>query len=133
MTNQRKFTVFVVALDAAVLLAALCLRSVAGFMINFFPDCFFKSALGIDCPSCGGTRCVYYFFSGDFARSFGMNQFFFIVIIYIILLFLALNLAVFKLDFARKAVRIIASWQAVVVFAFGYLLFGIIRIILQFS
>lgn len=31
--------------------------------------CQFKAHTGIPCPSCGGTRAIYYFFTGRFVKS----------------------------------------------------------------
>ena len=35
--------------------------------------CAFRRMCGLPCPGCGGTRAFYYFFQGNFIRSFQFN------------------------------------------------------------
>ncbi len=130
MTKERKYLITVSVLDALALIGIFTLKSIAKLMIDTFPDCFFVRNFGIQCPSCGGTRCVFQFFSGNFAESLSLNPLYFFTIIYVILLFVFLNLSLFKLNFARRAVKIMATWQAVVVFAVCYLILGTVRFFL---
>ena len=127
MTKERKYIITVVLLDALAVIGLFALKPLAKLMIDLFPECFFVRNFGFECPSCGGTRCVFQFFGGNFAEAFSLNQLFFIAIIYVIILFAFLNLSLFGLRFARRAVSIMASWQAAVGFAVCYLVFGVIR------
>ncbi len=130
MTKERKYIITVIVLDALAIIGLFTLKSLAKLMIDAFPDCYFVRTFGIQCPSCGGTRCVFQFFSGNFAESLSLNPLYFFAIIYVILLFVFLNLSLFRLNFARRAVKIMASWQAVVVFAVCYLILGTVRFFL---
>ena len=51
----------------------------------YFGDCPFKSAIGIPCPSCGGTRCIINFINMKFATSFRYHPTVFIITVYVIL------------------------------------------------
>ena len=133
MTKERKYIIAVIVLDALALIGLFVLKPLAKLMIDVFPDCFFVRNFGFECPSCGGTRCVFQFFGGNFYESFSLNPLFFLAIIYIIILFVFLNLSLFKLNFFRRAVKIMASWQAAIGFAVCYLVFGIIRMITCFA
>ena len=129
---SKKYKITVAVLDALAFIGLLSLKSIAGYMIDYFPECFFVRNFGVECPSCGGTRCVFQFFSGNFVESFSLNPLFFLSIIYILLLFVFLNLSLLKLNFAYRAVKIMASWKAVIGFSIGSLVFGIIRAITYF-
>ncbi len=117
--------------DILAAIGVIALKSIAGFMIDYFPDCFFVTNFGMECPSCGGTRCVFQFFSGNFGEAFSLNPLFFFAIIYIIALFIFMNISLFNVALARRAVKIMVSWQAAIGFAISYVLFGIIRVISQ--
>ena len=127
MTKERKYLITVCVLDALALIGIFTLKGLAKLMIDAFPDCYYLRTFGVLCPSCGGTRCVFQFFGGNFSEAFSLNPLYFLCIIYVILLFVFLNLSLFRLNFARRAVKLMASWQAVVVFAVGYLMLGIFR------
>ena len=131
MTDKR-YKITVIVLDALAVIGIFTLKGIAKFMIDYFPECYFWGNYGIECPSCGGTRCVFKFFGGDFAESFSLHPLFFLAIVYIIVLFVFMNLSLFGLKFARRVVNIMASWQAVVGFAVCYLVFGIFRIVQMF-
>ena len=128
MTDKR-YKIIVIVLDALAVIGIFTLKSIAKFMIDYFPECYFWGKYGIECPSCGGTRCVFKFFGGDFAESFSLHPLFFLAIVYIIVLFVFMNLSLFGLKFARRAVRIMTAWQVPVIFAVGLALLGIIRLI----
>lgn len=133
MTKEIKYIIAVIVLDALALIGMFVLKPLAKLMIDAFPDCFFVRNFGFECPSCGGTRCVFQFFGGNFSDAFSLNPLYFLCIIYVILLFVFLNLSLFRLNFARRAVKIMASWQAAIGFAVCYLVFGIIRMIMCFA
>ncbi len=127
--TDKKYKITVIVLDALAVIGILTLKSIAKFMIDYFPECYFLSNFGIECPSCGGTRCVFQFFGGNFGEAFLLNPLFFLAIVYIIVLFVFMNLSLFGLKFARRAVRIMTAWQVPVIFAVGLALLGIIRLI----
>lgn len=125
----KKFRAFVVALDIPVLFAIFFLDDIAKYMIDYFPECFFYSNFGIECPTCGATRCVFSFFSGNFASALNYNPFIFWLIVYGILLFVFLNLSLFGLSFAEKAVRGMTNWKTVVAVAVLFVVFSVVKLI----
>ena len=127
MLRKNKFKFFVICLDVFLLIGIFALKPIANLMINHFPGCIYYSKFGVKCGSCGGTRCVYYFFGGDFLKAWEMNPLFFCAIIYIIVLFLMLNISLFKIPLANKAVKIMSSWQAAVIFGVCYFVFSMLR------
>lgn len=126
---MKKLRYFVLALDALAVLAFLLLDDIAKYMIDFFPECFFYSRFGMECATCGATRCVYSFFSLDFASSFAFNPYIFCLIVYILVVFVLLNLAALKLRFAQSSCRALLSWQAVTVWGALFAAFAVYRII----
>lgn len=125
--NKKLFRITVAVIDVLVVLAFFFLEGIAEFMIAYFPECFYYSVLGVECPTCGATRCVFYFFGGDLKSAFMMNQFIFLVIIYVIVLFVLLNLALFNLKFAEKAVNAMTSFKAGIAFAICFFVFAVLR------
>ncbi len=126
---MKKLRFIVIALDALALLAVFLLDNIAKYMIDYFPECFYYSRFGILCPTCGATRCVFNFFSFDFARAFAYNQYIFCLIVYALLLFVFLNLAMLGLEFAKKTYKAMLSWQAVIVWGVLFLAFAVYRMI----
>ena len=124
---MKKFRVFVLALDIFALLAFFFLDDLAKYMIDFFPECFFYSHFGIECVTCGATRCVYSFFSFDFKAAFLYNQYIFLLIIYAIILFAALNLAAIGIKKAKTLCRALLSWYAFVSVGVLCLVFALVR------
>ena len=132
MKNSRKYIISIAILDALAIIGVFALKPLAKLMIDYLPDCFFVRNFGLECASCGGTRCVFNFFGGNFAEAFSYNPLFFFAIVYVLTLFVFLNLSLFELNFAKRTVKIMASWQAVIVFAVCYFVFGIVKMILYF-
>lgn len=125
--NKKRFRIIVAVMDVLVILAFFFLERIAKFMIDYFPECFYYSLLGVECPTCGATRCVFYFFGGDLKSAFMLNPFIFLVIIYVIVLFVLLNLALFNLKFAEKAVNAMTSFKAGIAFALCFFVFAVLR------
>ena len=69
-------------------------------MIKYIPNCFIHEKFGILCPSCGGTRCVINFLTGNFMQSFLYHPIFFITIIYL----LFINLIYIINSFRKKEI-----------------------------
>ena len=125
---MKRKGILLLSLDIAVLLGFFLLDNIAKYMIDFFPECFFYSNFGVQCTTCGATRCFYYFFSFDIKNAFFSNQYIFALIVYAIILFVMLNLSLFRLDFAKKASRAMTSPTAVISWAILFVLFTAYRI-----
>lgn len=112
-------------LDAILLLAALNVKRLAVLMSDKISECIFLR-MGILCPSCGGTRCVYNMASGNFSEAFAYNPFIFLVVIYAAIVLLLFNIT-YLFNIRLKVFRIMANSRAVIVIAVLYALFGILR------
>lgn len=116
--------------DILFVVTFFCLKPLANWMFASFPDCIFLK-LGFPCPSCGGTRAVFYFASGHFPESFQHNAFFFFLMIYILLCMAVLNAEIlFHSSIAKKIRTVIIQPASLIVVTACYGLFGIIRILL---
>ena len=125
---MKRKGILLLSLDIAVLLGFFLLDNIAKYMIDYFPECFFYSHLGVQCTTCGATRCFYYFFSFDIKNAFLSNQYIFALIVYAIILFVMLNLSLFRLGFAKKASKAMLSPTAVISWAILFVLFTVYRI-----
>ena len=122
-----KKTRFVIILDVLVGLLVLIAVPISGWMFRFLPDCPWV-ALGWQCPSCGGTRCVRYLFSGRMAEAFAVNPFLFVLIWYLIAALLLMNVGVLlKWKWAEKCARAMTDWRMVIAVAVLFVIFGIVR------
>lgn len=91
-------------------------------------QCSFVENFGFFCPSCGGTRCVFNFFSGRFVTAFRFNPYIFLSIIYVLCSVLFLNIKILlKNKIAEKAFSVMTDYRAVVVWSAGFMAFGILR------
>ena len=125
---MKRKSLLLISLDIVVLLGIFLLDNIAKYMIDFFPECFFYSNFGVQCTTCGATRCFYYFFSFDIKNAFLSNQYVFSLIVYALMLFVTLNLSLFRLGFAKKASRAMTSPTAVISWAILFVLFTVYRI-----
>ena len=124
--KSKKALLFI---DVAVIFVAVLLPIVAGKLLDGNGrECSFVENLGILCPSCGGTRCVFNFFSGRFVAAFGFNPYIFCSIIYAFACFLVLNVKILlKFKAAEKAFSVITDYRVVIVWTVGFVMFGILR------
>ena len=123
--NRNKL--FVILLDAGLLLVAMTAQTLTDWMLHVIPACP-VAMLGLLCPACGGTRCVRYFFSGRFADAFVVNPFFFLLILYLAMALALLNVGVLlNVKKADQIARRMTDWRAVIVIAALLAIFGIVR------
>lgn len=125
--NTKRNRIIVTAVDILILSIIPLAPFIRDLMFGIFSDCFFTK-YGLLCPSCGGTRCFYSFFTGDFAKAFTLNPYYFFVFIYLIVVFVWLNIAVFsKKNSLMTGLRRIANAKAVILLAILWFLFGFLR------
>ena len=118
---------YVLLLDLALVSLGLMAAPMTGWMFDVIPDCP-ATKLGLLCPSCGGTRCVRAFFSGDFLEAFGYNPFIFLLVLYLGAALALLNVGVLmKIEWAEKTARSMTGWQAVIICAVLFAIFGVTR------
>ena len=100
----------------------------SGLMINMLPDCLLYKQ-GLLCPACGGTRCIRYLAQLKPLAAFKMNPYIFCTAIICVGLLILLNAAVLsggKYGLLKKLCRP----TFVILWAIGFVLFGILRNIL---
>ena len=84
--------------------------------------------IGAECGTCGGTRCVSAFLAGDLWQAFLFNHPIFLAILLAIVTVLLLNLwLLFKLKFAKKALRKIYGLFPFLAFMGFWTLYTILR------
>ena len=89
--------------------------------------------LGGKCISCGGTHFVNYLTSFKIAEAFSENQLFFFLTIYFLITLIMFNLWwIFNLTFAKKALKIMYSIPAAIIFGHSLIAFMIWRNIPMF-
>ena len=118
---------WVILLDVATLGGVFIAKWLATAIINNFSGCIFRLG-GYLCPACGGTRAVYNFLSGNFAKAFSYNPYIVLILVYLIVLLVILNVeflfGVKKVTPIRKAM---VNYKTIIALVIGYALFGIIR------
>lgn len=131
MTNSKKAFITALIFDFLAISGLLLARPIALIMINVLPDCPFPTHLSVLCPSCGATRAVLNFFSGNFSAAFNFNQYFFVLLFYIIIVFLFMNLGfVFNINKAKQIFLKLTNHKVIIALAALWALFGIARNIL---
>lgn len=124
MTKKR---LFLLLGDLGILALSLLIPHISQFLLNAGPPCFF-ARLGVLCPSCGATRCVRYFFSGQFSSAFAMNPFIFGLMLYALIWLILVNIGYFtRWKSAKKISAFMVSPGAVIGLAIAFALFGILR------
>ena len=71
--DQRKFRAAAAAIIVAMLVGAALLPLAPPSRFPGLPICVFKSATGLPCPLCGGTRATQALLRGDLSRALYLN------------------------------------------------------------
>ncbi len=128
MTRIAKKQIVTISFDILLISLVLIGRKFYEKLMALLPECVILTLTGRQCGSCGGTRCVYNFFTGNFISSFRFNPFFFFVTIYVVLLVFLFNLAfLFKIKAAEKLLKSLTNYKVIIVFAVCYLIFTFLR------
>ncbi|MBQ3215446.1 MAG: DUF2752 domain-containing protein [Oscillospiraceae bacterium] len=120
-----KKKIMVLGLDAGLLLLYFVIGFITDSMLALPTGCVLAT-LGMECPSCGGTRCVRYLASGQFLKAFQMNPYFFVSIFYLGFLLVLLNSAVL-FGKGEKLLKKVATPTAAIIWAVGLIPFTILR------
>lgn len=116
-------------LELGILLLVLIIFIIAKTGVYaMFPQCMIKGILNIDCPTCGATRCVTNFVTGNWKESFFYHPFFFITIIYLIIA----NIVYIINAFRKKNILrwIYPTYKFWIVWAVLFMIFAIVRILI---
>lgn len=79
--NKKSIKIILIEL----LILILAIIGVNSNLMQYTPSCLFYKATNLQCPSCGGTRCVENILKGNFKEAFLFHPIFFIVIFYLML------------------------------------------------
>ena len=113
--------------DCMIVVGCLLAPVAAKLLMALPTDCYVQE-LGFLCPACGGTRSVILLFRGDVIRAFHMNSYFFLSGITVLLMLILLHISVFS---ERHYFAKICGWilrpVVAVIWAVGFVLFGILR------
>ncbi len=125
--SVQKKQIHVIIIDLALAVMFFSFKIITALMLKHLPKCIFLQ-YGIVCPSCGGTRSVRNFVSGNFLLSFKYNPFVFLVIIYALAGIVMFNIAyLFQVKSADRIFKKMISATAIIAFAVGYVVFGLVR------
>ena len=117
----------VIISDVLFLIILFALKSISLTMVKYLPSCIYAK-MGIICPSCGGTSCVYNFACGNFSKAFTLHPIIFLTILYIIAAMMLLNITCF---FNSKATENIFKKMvcpaATITYVIIFVTFGILR------
>ena len=123
---KRKEWILLVS-DIALFALVLASPKIAEWMLGWVQDCW-VAEMGLLCPACGGTRCIRFLSQGRILEAIQSNWYVCLLLLYGGVLLGLTNLAVlFRVEFARKAVKKLCnSWVLIVLFA-GFAVFGVLR------
>lgn len=76
---------------------------------NPYPKCILKQYTGIDCPGCGGTRCVHALLHGDLRTAFDHNAL--VVLLLPVVLYISARWVLGRAGVELPALRL-PSWMA---------------------
>ena len=129
MTKINKKQTLTISLDIFLISLILIGQKFYEKLMELLPECVILTFTGRQCGSCGGTRCVYNFFTGNFVSAFQLNPFFFFATIYAIIVILLVNLAfLFMIKNFEKPLKAIANYKVIIAWAIAYSVFTVIRI-----
>lgn len=126
MTRRKKAYILVIS-DCILLLAAVALKPVAAWMIEYLPNCILWQN-GILCPSCGATRCVQALLSFEFISAFQLNPFFFLLAFFLLFIWIVVHIEIlFQSPLAERIRKKLVGYKTVILLSVAWVLFGIIR------
>ncbi len=118
---------FIVFTDILLIPFALSAPRILSAMIERGKECYFLKH-GILCPSCGGTRCLYSFFTGNFKQAFLYNSPIFCGLLLGFFLVCLLNMYVlFDNKYCMKTIRLLISPIFLTALTIAYVIFGLFR------
>lgn len=115
------------AADVLLAMAVLAVPGLCGWMLRSWPECWVRQ-YGLLCPACGGTRCVNFLIHGQLFDALQVNGYVCLLILYGMVLWILLHLQVFfRVEFARKAVKVLCRPVVVAALFMGFAVFGVAR------
>ena len=80
---NKKRTKIILTELAIVIFAVILVNTVN--ITQYTIGCWFYQATGLQCPSCGGTRCIINIFQGNFKEAFFLHPIYFITVVYLLI------------------------------------------------
>ncbi len=110
-------------LPAAALLVWLFFVTAEREVSMVFPDCMLRTAAGIKCFLCGGTRCARAIVQGDIIKAFRYNPFAVLCGIAAAVWYIRLLISVFRKEYRPLRMSEKFLWAVLI----GIVLFSIVR------
>lgn len=115
--------------------AMLVIMGIAPFLCKVLLDLPFDcwvTGLGFLCPACGGTRSIVFLLQGKIPEAFRMNPYFILTGFVVALGIIAIHLScVFNSRFFTKISRGLFHPYSGIIWAIGWMLFGVLRNIIS--
>ncbi len=103
----------------------LAIIGVNSNLMQYTPSCLFYKATNLQCPSCGGTRCVENILKGNFKEAFLFHPIFFITIFYLLLCNIVYLINLNKKN--KILTWIYPKYWYAIIFAVILVIYGILR------
>lgn len=94
-------------------------------LMQYTPSCLFYKATNLQCPSCGGTRCVENILKGNFKEAFLFHPIFFISVFYLLLCNIVYLINLNKKN--KILTWIYPKYWYAIIFAVILVIYGILR------
>lgn len=107
------------------LILILAIIGVNSNLMQYTPSCLFYKATNLQCPSCGGTRCVENILKGNFKEAFLFHPIFFISIFYLLLCNIVYLINLNKKN--KILTWIYPKYWYAIIFAVILVIYGILR------
>lgn len=120
---NKKRTIIILTELAIVIFAVILVNTVN--ITQYTIGCWFYQATGLQCPSCGGTRCVINIFQGNFKEAFFLHPIYFITVVYLLIVNI---IYIINIDRKEKIAKWIypKPWYAIVL-AVILIVYGFLR------
>lgn len=120
---NKKRTIIILTELAIIIFAVILVNTVN--ITQYTIGCWFYQATGLQCPSCGGTRCVINIFQGNFKEAFFLHPIYFITVVYLLIVNI---IYIINIDRKEKIAKWIypKPWYAIVL-AVILIVYGFLR------
>lgn len=120
---NKKRTKIILTELAIVIFAVILVNTVN--ITQYTIGCWFYQATGLQCPSCGGTRCIINIFQGNFKEAFFLHPIYFITVVYLLIVNI---IYIINIDRKEKIAKWIypKPWYAIVL-AVILMVYGFLR------
>ena len=120
---MNKKSIKIILIELFILILAII--GVNSNLMQYTPSCLFYKATNLQCPSCGGTRCVENILKGNFKEAFLFHPIFFITIFYLLLCNIVYLINLNKKN--KILTWIYPKYWYTIIFAVILVIYGILR------